>query len=148
MALEVDGFEVLRSIGDHPSAFSAIPAEAAKAARDLVLKQIKSKASDLTNLRAVQRALGRETVCLILDGVPDSQIKTLLTRLDKNHPELKESDSQWRRRQLIALLDGSAEPTLKQAGSGKPRKAKKKPAEQQRPPELLDFKSAGATRKR
>jgi len=38
MALDVDGFAVLRSIGSHPDTFAAIAAELAKTARNLVIK--------------------------------------------------------------------------------------------------------------
>ncbi len=41
MALDIDGYAVLRSIGSHPEAFAAVAAELAKTARTLVIKHIK-----------------------------------------------------------------------------------------------------------
>src|SRR5215475_8267923 len=113
MALDIDGFAVLRSIAAHPSEFPEVAAEAAKVARALAIKQIKSKGSSLERLRGVRKALGGAAFSLILDGVPDSQVKTLVTRFDKHHPDLKSSKPEWRRRQLIALAEGAAEPAAK-----------------------------------
>jgi hypothetical protein len=62
-----------------------------------------------------------------------------VSKLDKHHPELKASNAQWRRRQISALVDGSVEPVAKPD-----KKASKQPAA----PKLIDFSSAGATRKR
>ena len=70
MALDIDGFAVMRSIAAHPSTFPGAATEVAKAARALVTKQIKTKASTLTSLRDVRKALGADTFNLILDGSP------------------------------------------------------------------------------
>jgi hypothetical protein len=39
--------------------------------------------------------------------MPEPQTKTLVGRLDKNHPELKVSNPQWRRDHVRALAAGS-----------------------------------------
>src|SRR5262245_32290121 len=148
MPLDIDGLAVLRSIAAHPSIFSEVAAEAAKAARALVTKQIKSKGSTLKCLRDVRKALGADVFSLILDGVPDAQVKSLVTKFDKHHPDLKTSTSQWRRRQLSALAEGSVEPTLKPKPTPKAKAAKKAASKQSDAPGLLDYSSAGATRKR
>ena len=148
MALDIDGFAALRSIATHPSVFPDVAAEAAKAARTLVTKQIKNKACGLKNLRDVRKALGGDAFNLILDGVTDAQIKTLVTRLDKNNPELKSSNPQWRRQQMKALVEGSVEPTEKPKVPPKQRPGKKATTKQAGRLELLDYSSAGATRKR
>src|SRR5262245_50135591 len=138
MPLDIDGFAVLRSIAAHPSSFSDVAADAAKAARALVTKQIKTKGSTLRSLRDVRRALGAEAFTLIVDGVPDPQVKTLVTRFDKHHPDLKTSNPQWRRRLLSALAEGSIEPTAKPKAAPKEPKgrASKKTAKQPDVPEL------------
>jgi hypothetical protein len=149
MALDIDGFAVMRSIAAHPSTFPDVAADAAKAARAMVTKQIKVKASTLTSLRAIRKALSADTFNLILDGLPDPQIKTLVTKFDKHHPDLKTSNPQWRRRQLSALAEGSAEPAEKPQKTPKARAAKNAaPKKPKAPPERLDYSSAGATRKR
>jgi hypothetical protein len=149
MALDIDGFAVMRSIAAHPSTFPDVAADAAKAARAMVTKQIKAKASTLTSLRAIRKALGADTFNLILDGLPDPQVKTLVTKFDKHHPDLKTSNPQWRRRQLSALAEGSAEPAEKPTKAPKARAAKKAaPKQPKAQPERLDYSSAGTTRKR
>jgi hypothetical protein len=148
MALDIDGFTIFRSIAAHPSAFPDVAAAAAKAARTLVVAQIKCKTTGLSELRDIRKALGEGAFSLILDGIPDPQIKSLVNKLDKHHPELKASNAQWRRRQISALADGSVEPAAKPATPPKREAGKKKKSKQAAVLELLDFTSAGATRKR
>ena len=147
MALDVDGFAVLRSIGSHPDTFAAIAAELAKTARNLVIKQIGHKDTGLKAVRDIHAAVGEEAFRLIADGMSDAQIKSLVTRLDKHNPELKTSNGAARRRHVLALAEGSAEPSQKQKTARKPVQPKKAPV----PPSAVDriqFISAGATRKR
>jgi hypothetical protein len=148
MALDVDGLAVLRSIANHASTFPDVVTEAAKVARALVTKQIKGKATTLNKLRDVRKAIGGDAFNLILDGFPDAQITTLVTKFDENHPDLKTSNPQWRRRQLGALADGSAEPAAKPKASTKQKASKKAVSTPSTTPERLDYRSAGAIRKR
>lgn len=152
MALDIDGLAVLRNIAAHPAAFSEVTTEVApetaKVARALVTKQLKSKSLTLKNLRDVRKALGAETFNLILDGVADAQIKSVVAKIDKNHPDLKTSNPQWRRRQLGALADGSAESAEKVKAAPKPKGGKQTPPKAAEEPQRLDYSSAGATRKR
>jgi hypothetical protein len=145
MALDIDGFAVMRSIGSHGPAFPAIAADLAKAARTLVVKQMRHKNTGLNALRDICAALGPEAFSLITDGMPDAQINSLAAKLDKNHPELK--TSAWRRRHLLSLADGSVEPTEKAKAPPKQEKVKK-PRAAPSTPERISFASAGATRKR
>jgi hypothetical protein len=148
MALDIDGFAVLRSIAAHPSAFASVATEAAKIARGLVVKQMKAKTSGLKSTRDVCTALGAEAFDIILDGLTDDQIKSLVARLDKHHPDLKAANPQWRLQRMRALADGSAEPVEKPKATPKPPKGKKPAAERPAAPERLAYKSAGAKRKR
>jgi hypothetical protein len=147
MALDIDGFAVMRGIGTHSEAFAAIAADLAKAARTLVVKQIRHKNTGLNALRDLRAALGLEAFSLITDGMPDAQIDSLAAKLDKNHPELKTSDSAWRRRHVMALADGSIEPTEKAKARPKQERVKKTRAAPSAA-ERISFASAGATRKR
>jgi hypothetical protein len=147
MALDIDGFAVMRSIGSHSSAFPAISADLIKAARTLVVKEIRHKNTGLKALRDIRTALGPEAFSLITDGMPDPQINSLAAKLDKNHPELKTSDSAWRRRHLLLLADGSVEPMEKAKAPPKQEKVKK-PRSAPSTPERISFASAGAMRKR
>jgi hypothetical protein len=161
MAHDIDGFAVLRSISAKRKAFADVAAEANKAARALVVKQITTKSADLRSLRDVHEAVDEEAFDLILDGMKDSQIKSLLTKLDKHHPTLKTSNAEWRRNQVRGLAKGSVEPAAKperekkgaKAGSGGPKSTTKKSAKKGPPDlptadDLISFSSAGATRKR
>jgi hypothetical protein len=164
MAHDIDGFAVLHSISAERRAFAGVAVEAAKAARALVVKQITAKNTDLKSLRDVREALGKEAFSLILDGMKDSQVKSLVTKLDKHHPDLKDSNPEWRRNQVRDLAKGSVEPTpkpepaprkikSKKEGSPAPKSTGKKAGKKQRSDlpgadNLISFSSAGATRKR
>ena len=146
MALEIDGFAVFQSIGSNRVTFAGIAADVVKAARTLVAKSIKDKKTGLAVLRDIRNALGRESFNLITDGMADSQIKSVATNLDKHNPELKTSSSAWQRRHVLALADGSVEPSDKPKSS--PKVKTKKPPVAPKTPERISFSSAGATRKR
>jgi hypothetical protein len=158
MALDIDGFAVLHSIAAHRRMFPDVATEVAKAARTLVIKQVKAKNTGLHSVRDIRKAIGAGTFDLIMDGMTDAQVKSLVTKLDKNHPELKSSTSQWRRHQLKGLAEGSTEPAPKVPKAKSPpkqktksplkQKTKKRVSEPSEAGGLLDFKSAGATRRR
>ncbi|MEZ5786931.1 MAG: hypothetical protein R3D62_10820 [Xanthobacteraceae bacterium] len=151
MALALDAFKILHIVGAHPEAFPDVTAEASKAARDLVTKQLKIKSGGLISIRAVYKVLGQEAFSSIVDGMKDTEVKTLVTKIDKHHPELKTSNAYWRRNQLCALAAGAAEPSpkiekLRKKASGKTsgRSTKKTPAAQG----SLWSEAMGATRKK
>jgi len=147
MALDVDGFAVCRSIGSRPDTFAAIASDLAKAARMLVVKQIRHKDTGLKALRDIRAAVGPEAFSLIADGMADAQIKSLAAKLDKHNADLKTSNGAARRRHVLALAEGSAEPLEKQKSAPKSAKVKKTQVPVS-PPNRIQFSSAGATRKR
>src|SRR5690242_18307836 len=100
MALDVDGFAVLRSISSHSNLFPDLVRDVSKVARTLVVKQIKAKNTDIVSIRHIESALGSGAFSLVIDGMPDAQIKTLVSKLDKFHPGLKTETAQWRRKHL------------------------------------------------
>jgi hypothetical protein len=151
MVLALDAFRILHVVGAHPEAFPDVISEANKAARNLVTKQLKSKSGGLTSVRAVYKAVGHDAFSSVVDGMTDTEVKTLLTKLDKYHPELKTSNAHWRRSQLCMLAAATAEPTSKiekpsKKTSGKTggRSSKKAPATQG----SLWSEAMGATRKK
>lgn len=151
MALDLDAFAVLRAIGAHAALFGDTKADAAKAARALIVKQIKAKNTDLAALRALRKALGDETFALVVDGLKDAELKTLVARFDKENPEVKTANPAWRRRHLLALVTGDVEPVPKTAKLKKPAKAKsggKAGKKAGKEPEFLFDESAGVLRKR
>jgi hypothetical protein len=146
MALDVDGFAVFRSIGSHRAVFAGIASDVVKAAQTLVVKAIKDKKTGLAALRGIRQALGAEAFNLITDGMSDSQIKSLATRLDKHNLDLKNLDSTEQRRHVMALAEAGVEPMEKTKSAPK-RQTPKKPSAR-KAPERIHFDSAGATRKR
>lgn len=147
MALEIDGFAVFHSISTQRAAFARVTADLAKSARTILVKLIKDKKTDLAALRAIRTALGPESFNLIVDGMPDLQIKSVLGNLDKHHSEIKTSDRVWQRCHLLALADGSAQSAEKPKSPPKQQKVKK-PQAVPKTLERISFSSAGATRKR
>jgi len=147
MRLDIDGFAVFRSIGAHPNAFATVAPEAAKMARGLVVRQMKAKSSNLKSMRDIYAALGEDAFDLILDGLTDDQVKSLVSKIDKHHPDLKMATPECRLQRIRALAHGTAEPLEKQRAAAK-SKVKRQPAQQAAAPERLGYMSAGAKRKR
>ncbi len=143
MALEVDGFAILRTIGVHPHIFKAIAIDAAKAARTLVVKQIAHKNAGLKTVRDIRAAVGPEAFGLIMDGMTPAQIKSLATKLDKHGAPDKLAGGAGRQH-VMALADGSAQPAEPPEVVVKMPRPKKTP----KPPARLHYESAGAVRKR
>lgn len=146
MALEVDGFAVLRVIGVHPHIFKATVADTARAARRLVARQIAHKNTGLKTVRDIRGLLGPEVFSLIIDGMSDAQIRSLTARLDRHAAPAKIADG-TARRHVLALADGSVLPAVQPADPLQIVRPKKKPAPPSEPARIY-FKSAGATRKR
>ena len=96
-------------------------------------------------MRGVRKALGKKLFALLIDGMKDAELKTLVTRLDKYHPDLKGSDPQWRRQHLLQLVRGDVEPSAKPAKPAGKAKAAKPKAEAGKSDW---FVSAGVVRKR
>ena len=146
MAIDFNGFAALRSIGTHVGAFPDVAAEAKKAARTLIVKQLK-KSAGLNSAREIRKALGDDTFDLVVDGMTDGEVKTLLGKLDKYHPNFKTSAPGWRRQQLLALADGSADPTEKPKARTKVKRGSKTKAEGEEPNRLSSL-AMGAVRRR
>ena len=142
MAVELDGFSLLKSIGAHAHVFSEIKNDVLKAARTLVVKQLKTKSAGMKSLRDVRESLGHDSFALIVDGMKDAEVKSLLGKLDKHQPELMGSNPQWRLAQLRALADGSIEPAAKVAAKTKSGKKTKATV-----PERLTSRAMAAVRK-
>lgn len=146
MALEFDGFEAWRAVAESPDSFASLRAEAAKSARAALVKYLKAKTSGLAELRRARKALGKQTFGLLIDGMKDAEVKTLVVRLDKHHPELKAADAAWRRQHILQLAKGDIEPAPKPDKPAKKTRATPKPKQGETDGEW--FASAGAVRKR
>jgi hypothetical protein len=144
--LEVNGFEILRTIGVHAHLFKMISADVGKAARALVIKQIAHKNTALKSVRDIRAAVGPEAFSLIVDAMSDAQIKSLTLKLDRHAAQAKAADG-TARRHIIALAEGSAQPFEQPTDAPKTIRPKKTPAPPSSPPRV-HYVSAGATRKR
>jgi hypothetical protein len=58
-----------------------------------VIKQLKAKNTGLHSVRDIRKAIGADAFGLIMDGMTDAQVKSLVSKLDKKHPELKSSQN-------------------------------------------------------
>jgi hypothetical protein len=152
MSIALDGFEVLRRLGKHADVFAAVRADVDKAARALVVKCLKAKSTGINELHQIYKALGPDQFGLVLENLKDAEMKTILTRLDKHHPELKAATSAWRRQHLKALAEGSSDPSspppkaAKKAAAGKKAKSKSEPERLQS--EVMDVFREGGKSKR
>ncbi|MFZ5692080.1 MAG: hypothetical protein ACOY5F_12575 [Pseudomonadota bacterium] len=146
MALEFDGFEAWRAIANSPDIFASLRADAAKSARAGLVKYMKTKTLGIADLRAARKALGKDLFRLLVDGMKDAEVKSLVTRLDKHHPQLKTADAAWRRQHFLSLVKGDIEPARKPERPAKKPKAQRKPKAEPQSGEW--FASAGAVRKR
>jgi hypothetical protein len=146
MALEFDGFEAWRAVAESPDSFASLRAEAAKSARAALVKYLKAKTSGLGELRRARKALGKQTFGLLIDGMKDAEVKTLVARLDKHHPQLKAADAAWRRQHILQLVKGDVDPAPKPDKPAKKTGATAKPKQAEKDGEW--FASAGAVRKR
>ena len=171
MDLEIDAFHVLRRIASE-LALAPLRAQAAihygkfiDALRKLLVKRIKTHGGDLEALRAMRVALGAEAFDLVVEGMRDSEIKTLVNKLDRHHPGQKAAGAIWLRGHFRALVGGAIEPApapaKKEKAAPKPKVAKQKPAKEKPArakggragrrrsadeSDYLDDPSAGATR--
>jgi hypothetical protein len=149
VSLDIDGFAVFAAIGANRDLFRDLASEIDKAARALVVKQLKRKQLDLPGLRALRKALGAETLALILDALGESDISAVLAKCDKHNAETKTANDGWRRSHLNALAAGETEPTH----AAKPKGGKKSKIDAPAPRKNEDVKmglnyaSAGRVRK-
>jgi hypothetical protein len=117
MPLDIDCFDVLARIGANEKIFTAVRSDAAKAARALVVKRLKAKGISAQDVRALQKAIGLEAFSLIVDGMTASELKSVLTKLDKHNSQVKEGTEASRRTLLRELAQGSADPVAKPVAS-------------------------------
>jgi hypothetical protein len=105
----LDGFGMLRSIGEHPESFPALSAEAGKAAIALITKQLKAL-TDIASCHSLYQTLGPDLFQQALSNMKDSDVTAALKKLDKNHPEIKTGSAGWKRKHLYSLFEGTEQP--------------------------------------
>lgn len=155
MALDLDAFSITRTISSNSRLFASIKAELVKAEgafvaklRSLLTKEVKAKASSLSDLLEIRKCLSTQTFDLLVNGMKDTDIKTIIGKLDKHHPDQKSASAEWRRRHLRSILEGSIQPSLPQPKKKTPGRSAKAKQKKKADLDYLEDESAGAVRKR
>ncbi len=150
MPIALDSYDVLRRIGKHADLFKPVRADVDKAARALVVKCLKDKSAGIDALRAIGEALGEASFGLLVEGLKDTEAKSILTRLDKHHPEVKTGTAAWRRQHLLALATGAMDASPPPAKPAKKAKAakKEKPEPARLQSDVMDLFRQGEKRKK
>jgi len=151
MSIALDGFEVLHRLGAHPELFAPVRLDADKAARALVLKCLKAKSVGVEALRNIRAIIGDEPFALLLDGLKDAEVKSILTRLDKHCLELKQGRPASQRQQLRALAEDLSDPSPPPKKAAKTKAASDPPGKPAAPKRLgsevmEQFREAGKSK--
>jgi hypothetical protein len=117
--IALDTFALLRSIAGAPETFAVVEADLERAAVASVKKVLKAKGLTLEDFRALNGALGADTLGFILghDTVKDSDIKGLVKKLDKHWPILPNARIDVQRDHLLALATGAVRPVERAVAS-------------------------------
>ncbi|MEO1192867.1 MAG: hypothetical protein AAFY02_13985 [Pseudomonadota bacterium] len=113
MPLELNGAQVLQTVLDKPHAFPVIHGELSRLAQSLMMKQLRQRSLGIEGLRAVETALGRETMLLVIDAMSDAEVKSLVVRMDPHYEGLRDADPAWQRGHLLQLSEGERDPQPK-----------------------------------
>lgn len=129
--IALDTFALLKSIGAAPKAFEAVESDLEKAAVAAVKKSMKARDLTVEQLREIARAIGADALGFVAghDSMKDSDIKAIVKQLDKHWAALKTARIDEQRSHLLALAQGSRQPSQKLVA---PRPAAKRPATKQK----------------
>jgi hypothetical protein len=110
--IALDPFALLKSIAAAPATFAPVEGELETGAVAAIRKLITAKDMTLAQLRAVNDAIGADTLGFILghDSIKDSDIKALVKRLDRQWAQLDEARIDALRDHLLDLAAGTAQP--------------------------------------
>jgi hypothetical protein len=136
MSIALDGFDVLRRLGAHAGIFTSIRSDVDKAARMLVVKCLKAKSVGIDALRDIQKALGDNSFELVLEGLKDGEVTSVLMRLDQHRPQLKGEAPAWRRQHLKSLAAGTSQPSAPPPKQAKVSNKASKGTSEPEPPRL------------
>jgi hypothetical protein len=119
----IDGFKLLKNIGQHESLFQSIEKEVSEAAFALAKKHLKSKTLDLASLRATRSALTDDALLLIFDDLNEKELRAIVKKIDKYCPALTETDDAILRSNLFNLASSQQDPHPKSATLKRPKKS-------------------------
>jgi hypothetical protein len=74
---------------------------------------LQAKTLDLDRLKRTRKALGTDTLALVLEHLPDSIPKALIGRIDAHHLKAATESPAWTRSHVVALATGAAKPEPK-----------------------------------
>lgn len=106
MAADLDGFAILRRIGEEPERFGPVRGAVQAAARALLLDAVGAAAPGLSGLRDVLATVGEPGLRLLLDGLAERPLRALARRLDRHNPDLRVAAEDALRDHLCRLARG------------------------------------------
>jgi hypothetical protein len=121
MKVVLNSYDLLRAIGAHRDAFSAIEELVRKQATALLTAQLKHKSLDIKRYRMVCEAVGTETFELFMDSIDDKLLKGIAKKIDPLSLLVKAANIDQLRSHLLLLAQGKVQPTAKapkSAGKG------------------------------
>jgi hypothetical protein len=151
MTTTIDGFQLLKSIGQNETLFLSIEKDVNKAGFNLAKKYLKSKGLDLVSLRAFRAAITDKVLLLLFDGFAPKEIRAITKKLDKYYPNVAETDVATLRSHLYRLASSPLAPYPKPAPatrSKKPASNKGTPATKARGAKWAESMEAKPSRRR
>lgn len=130
MALSINSRAVLRSFAEHPDIFADIQSDLDELSRKLLVKQVKVKSMDATQLQKLFRVVSAETLEIIFDSMSDKEIVGLIKKVDPNSSHVKATDDfRPARAHIVEVAAGRAELSAKSVKTATPKKSKAPPKE-------------------
>jgi hypothetical protein len=118
-----DGFAILRAVARHAEVFADVRAVVDKAALAILTAQLKARTCDLDRLKRTRKALGADTLALILKALPAAVPRSLAARIDPDRRKHAAGSAARTRSRVIshvmALAGGAATPAKARPGPGK-----------------------------
>ena len=111
--ITINAFDLLKSIGTSQKAFGIVEADVEKAALAIMQKLMKAKNLTVLQLREVCRAIGSESLGIVIDNLADKDVSGLIKKLDKLWPEIKTAQVDQQRERVLSLATGRIEPAAK-----------------------------------
>ena len=113
--IALDTFALLKSMAAAPKTFGSVEPDLEKAAVAAVRKLLKARDLTIEKLREIARAIGADALGFVAghDSMKDSDIKGVVKNVDKHWPTLKTARVDEQRSHLLALAQGSRQPSEK-----------------------------------
>jgi hypothetical protein len=122
--IALDTFALLKRIAGASETFAAVEADLEKVAVASVKKLLKHKELTLDGLRALNRAIGADSLGFILghDSLKVAEITALIKKLDQHWPPLKSARVADQRDHILDLATGAVQPAEKVVPPSPPTK--------------------------